>query len=236
MFADSPFNIGQAYDVYDDVRDDGEFYTFTLDWLGACALLLREGGVMVTHVPDSMLLIPLLAMPELGFKQINHICWHWRFAVNQSLDTARGFLSSKAHGLVFRKGDTPHTFNAHAIKVESDRKTKYNDPRINQSANGGERIPFDVWSAENDGMHWGRIQGNNRERISNHPNQLPEKYLERFILAYTNVGDYCFDPFGGTGTTAVVSGSLGRNVVTCELSQAYCDDIANRVSEGAKRC
>lgn len=238
IFADAPFNIGQKYDIHNDKMHNDKFTLFTFEWLGACVHLLRDGGVMVVHVPDEMVWMPLITMrPDVaGMTRIDWVIWHWRFAVNQSLDTAKGFLSSKAHGLVFRKGDVEHTFNAHAIKVESDRKTKYNDPRINQSANGGERIPFDVWSAENDGMHWGRIQGNNRERISNHPNQLPEKYLERFILAYTNVGDYCFDPFGGTGTTAVVSGSLGRNVVTCELSQAYCDDIANRVSEGAKRC
>lgn len=231
VFADPPFNIGHGYDIYKDSMSDEAFYCFTMEWLGACVHLLREGGIFVVHVPDEMVWMPLITMrPDVaGMTRIDWVIWHYRFAVNQSIDTAKGFLSSKAHALVFRKGDSPHVFNSHAIKTASDRTRIYNDRRVNETANGGTRIPFDVWD------EFPRVQGNNKERISNHPNQLPEKYIERFILAYTNVGDYCFDPFGGTGTTAVVSGSLGRNVVTCELSQAYCDDIANRVSEGAKR-
>lgn len=237
VFADPPFNIGHGYDVYKDTMSAESFYAFTMEWLGACVHLLRDGGVMVVHVPDDMVWMPLITMrPDVaGMTRIDWVIWHYRFAVNQSLDTATGFLSSKAHGLVFRKSELQHTFNAAAVKVESDRKTKYNDNRINETVNGGYRIPFDVWSGENDGMHWGRINGNNSERRANHPNQLPERYIERYVRAYTNPNEYCFDPFGGTGTTAVVASELGRNVVTCELSKAYCDDIANRVSEGAKR-
>lgn len=236
IFADPPFNIGHGYDIYKDSMSDDDLYTFMVEWMGACVHCLRDGGVMIIHIPDDLVWIPLITLqPNVAnMTRIDWIIWHYRFAVNQSIDTANGFLSSKAHGLVFRKGDadsinSAHTFNGHDIKVESDRSSKYNDSRINDTINGGQRIPFDVWG------EFPRIQGNNSERISNHPNQLPEKYIERYVRAYTNTGEYCFDPFAGTGTTAVVCGALNRNVVTCELSPAYCDDIAKRVSEGAKR-
>ena len=38
-----------------------------------------------------------------------------------------------------------------------------------------------------------------------HSTQKPESLLHRIILATTNKGDAIFDPFLGTGTTAVVS-------------------------------
>jgi DNA modification methylase len=65
--------------------------------------------------------------------------------------------------------------------------------------------------------------------MPNHPNQLPERYLERVIKAYTIVGDWVFDPFGGTGTTATVAAKLGRNAYTTELSQQYYNDIVIRL-------
>lgn len=230
IFADPPFNIGQKYDVYKDAISEDDFYVFMLEWLGACTLMLRDGGVMVVHVPDNLVWIPLLLLRSdtVGMERIDWIIWHYRFAVNQSVDTAKGFLSSKAHGLVYRKGSVEHTFNTKDVLVDSDRKTKYNDARIHQTINGGSRLPFDVWD------EFPRVQGNNSERISNHPNQLPEKYIARYVNAYTNRGDYCFDPFAGTGTTAVVVRELGRNVVTCDKSLAYCQDIVYRLGIGTR--
>jgi DNA modification methylase len=235
VFADPPFNIGEQYDSHDDAMSEREFETFTFEWLGIVSDLLRDGGIYVVHVPDEMVWMPLMALPAQGLQRIDWIIWHYRFAQNQSLDTANGFLRSKNHGLVFRKGDAPHTFNSHAVAVESDRATKYNDARINETLNGGMRLPFDVWSNENDGANWGRIQGNNSERIANHPNQLPELYLQRYIDAYTNEGDYIFDPFAGTGTTAVVARERKRNCVTCDISNRYCEDVGVRIGLGMKR-
>ena len=43
-----------------------------------------------------------------------------------------------------------------------------------------------------------------------HSTQKPEALLHRIILATSNKGDTIFDPFIGTGTTAVVAKKLGR--------------------------
>ena len=56
---------------------------------------------------------------------------------------------------------------------------------------------------------------NGKERLKNrgkkiHSTQKPEALLHRIILATTNKGDAIFDPFLGTGTTAVVAKKLGR--------------------------
>jgi DNA modification methylase len=79
------------------------------------------------------------------------------------------------------------------------------------------------------------VQGNNAERRQGHPNQLPEVYLQRLILAYTNPGDRILDPFGGSGTTAVVADALGRDCVTCDVSEHNVASIRDRLQKGAVR-
>jgi hypothetical protein len=87
------------------------------------------------------------------------------------------------------------------------------------------------------GAYWGRVTGShsNKERRPNHENQLPEKYLERIIKAYTNPGDWVIDPMSGSGTTIAVARALGRNAVAIEQSETYCRSIAERVDLGAVR-
>jgi adenine-specific DNA-methyltransferase len=60
---------------------------------------------------------------------------------------------------------------------------------------------------------WGRIQGNNKERRKDHPNQVPEVYLERVIRACSNESDLVLDPFLGSGTTCTVARALRRRSI-----------------------
>ena len=57
---------------------------------------------------------------------------------------------------------------------------------------------------------------------TNHPTQKPEKLLAKIILASSNKGDVIFDPFLGSGTTAVVAKKLGRKFVGVEVDEYYC--------------
>jgi site-specific DNA-methyltransferase (adenine-specific) len=92
-----------------------------------------------------------------------------------------------------------------------------------------------VWGVPSDGPNWGRITGNNDERRHLHKNQLPEVYLERLILAYTDPMDSILDPFGGSGTTATVGTALNRACTTIELSENYCKSIETRIKKGVAR-
>jgi len=46
--------------------------------------------------------------------------------------------------------------------------------------------------------------------------------LAKIILASTKKGDVVFDPFLGSGTTAVVAKKLGRKFVGVEIDKYYC--------------
>ena len=59
----------------------------------------------------------------------------------------------------------------------------------------------------------------------------PSELIEPCILAGSERGDVVLDPFMGSGTTAAVAKSLGRNYIGCELHEDYGKLIKKRVDE-----
>ncbi len=57
---------------------------------------------------------------------------------------------------------------------------------------------------------------------TDHPTQKPEKLIAKLILASSRPGDVVLDPFGGSGTTAVVSQKLNRQFISIEIDKHYC--------------
>jgi len=62
---------------------------------------------------------------------------------------------------------------------------------------------------------------------SDHPTTKPLKLFEEFIKISTNPRDKVFDPFMGSGTTAIACKSLGLDWCGCELEADYVE-IANK--------
>jgi DNA modification methylase len=46
---------------------------------------------------------------------------------------------------------------------------------------------------------------------------------------FSFVGDTVLDPFGGTGTTALAAGEVGRNSISVEIEPAYVNLIEDRL-------
>ena len=59
----------------------------------------------------------------------------------------------------------------------------------------------------------------------------PPELIEPCILSGSEKGDIILDPFMGSGTTAMVAKSLGRNYIGCELHEDYGKLIQKRVNE-----
>ena len=64
---------------------------------------------------------------------------------------------------------------------------------------------------------------------TDHPTQKPEKLIAKLILASSREGDVVFDPFLGSGTTAVAAKKLGRRYCGIELHLDYCLLAAKRL-------
>src|SRR5262249_15445182 len=140
-------------------------------------------------------------------------------------------VAGRAQGRHAAGGGDRRTWNPSAVLEPSDRAAIYDDPRTRATRQPGLRVPLDVWY----GPHWGRIQGNNRERRSHHQNQIPEVYLERVIRACSNEGDLVLDPFLGSGTTCTVARALGRRSIGIEYSPRNAESAFERLRIGPSR-
>jgi site-specific DNA-methyltransferase (adenine-specific) len=247
VFADPPFNWSRAYDEWDDSMPREDYVKFTQDWLDLCIKALRPGGSIWVNIPDDTAAEIVMHLKNRGLSMMNWCIWHYRFGQN----TTSRFINSKVHALYFVKPGSPaapaegvaesarpgvakknqRTWNADEILEPSDRATTYFDPRTLSKEDGmpaGMRVPMDVWY----GQYWGRIQGNNKERLPHHDNQLPEVYLERVIKACSNEGDLVLDPFLGSGTTGVMAHHLKRRFIGTEFSEANANSAFKRIQRG----
>jgi DNA modification methylase len=59
----------------------------------------------------------------------------------------------------------------------------------------------------------------------------PENLIEPCVLAGCPVGGTVFDPFTGSGTTAVVALKNGRNYIGTELNSEYVKIAEERIKE-----
>ena len=64
---------------------------------------------------------------------------------------------------------------------------------------------------------------------TDHPTQKPEKLLAKLILASSDAQAVVFDPFLGSGTTAVVAQKLGRHYLGIEIDEHYACLAAKRL-------
>ena len=62
---------------------------------------------------------------------------------------------------------------------------------------------------------------------SDHPTQKPVELMVKLIRIHSKEGDIVFDPFMGSGTTAIACCDTNRNYIGFEISTEYCE-IANK--------
>ncbi|MGC9001284.1 DNA-methyltransferase, partial [Caldisericum sp.] len=62
-----------------------------------------------------------------------------------------------------------------------------------------------------------------------HPTQKPLRLIERLLNLTSDEGDLVFDPFLGSGTTAVAAKKLGRNYIGSEILEEYCKIAEKRI-------
>ncbi len=65
---------------------------------------------------------------------------------------------------------------------------------------------------------------------SGHPAPFPMALAEDHIRSWSNEGDLVYDPFMGSGTTALAAIKLNRNYIGSEISSEYCKLIEKRIS------
>jgi DNA modification methylase len=70
-----------------------------------------------------------------------------------------------------------------------------------------------------------------KEKRRYHPTQKPVGLIKKLLEIYSKEGDLIFDPFLGSGTTAVACLELNRHFIGIELSSEYCEIAKKRIRE-----
>ncbi len=251
-FADPPFNIGYAYDQYDDRQDRASYLDWSRRWIGAVYRVLKPDGAFWLAIGDEYAAelkliaqntLPGLSIGDAGFHCRSWVIWYYTFGVHCN----RKFTRSHAHLFHFVKDPKRFTFNGDGVRVPSARQLVYADKRANPKG----RVPDDTWlipphvpdafalrpqdiphgfQPDDDVWCFSRVAGTFRERQGWHGCQMPEQLLGRILRACSNMGDCVLDPFTGTGTTLVVAKKLGRQFVGFEVSDNYANEARKRLA------
>jgi len=248
-FADPPFNIGYAYDKYDDRKEDEVYLDWSKQWMGEVSRLLKPDGSFWLAIGDEYAAeLKVCATRELGLTCRSWVIWYYTFGVHCKTK----FTRSHAHLFWFVKNPKNFTFNSMAIRVPSARELVYGDKRADPNG----RVPDDTWMltptlppdvptrdgfilrpqdiperfpANSDTWFYSRVAGTFKERQGFHGCQMPEQLLGRIIKACSNEGELVVDPFGGSGTTLAVAKKLDRRFLGFELSEDYVKKITERL-------
>jgi site-specific DNA-methyltransferase (adenine-specific) len=115
-----------------------------------------------------------------------------------------------------------YVFNVDAVKLKRKVIAPYRDTEgkpkdWDEGENGNYRLthPSNIWT-DITIPFWSMPEN------TDHPTQKPEKLIAKLVLASSHAGGVVFDPFLGSGTTAVVCKKLGRRFVGVEQNTEYC--------------
>lgn len=221
IIADPPYGLGKDYGNDSDKLAALDYLLWTERWIDAVLPKLQANGCLYIFLtwrysPE------IFVMLKQRMTMLNEIIWDRRVP---SMGGSTRRYSSVHDTVGFFSKAKNYYFDIDAIRVPYDVKTK--KARSRSIFVGAKWLeigcnPKDVWSVS-------RLHREHRER-ADHPTQKPLEIVERMVKASCPPGGVVFDPFLGSGTTAVAAQRCGRNYVGFELNPAYCDIIANRLS------
>jgi len=69
----------------------------------------------------------------------------------------------------------------------------------------------------------------NRDTLEGHPSQKPIKLISKLLNEFSKEGDTIFDPFAGSGTTAIACIKYKRNFIGSEINKEHYDKTMTRI-------
>lgn len=75
-----------------------------------------------------------------------------------------------------------------------------------------------------------KINHNDKKKY-HHPTIKPLFIIEKLIKNSSKIDELVFDPFSGSGTTAVGCKKLNRNFICCEINKKHFNNSINRLNE-----
>jgi site-specific DNA-methyltransferase (adenine-specific) len=244
VYADPPFNTGRTQrrrTVSATADPDGDrvgfggrrYATRVLgessyadrygDYLGFLEPRLRElrrvlspTGTLYLHLDYREAHYAKVLLDELFGREcfLNEIVWAYDYGARPR----RRWPAKHDTIFVYVKDPERYWFDAEEVEREP-----YMAPGLvtaEKAARG--KLPTDVW--------WHTIVSPTGKEKTGYPTQKPEGIVRRMVQASTRAGDWCLDPFAGSGTLGAVCGELGRRFVLVDSSPEAVEVARTRVA------
>ena len=217
LFVDPPYNISKKFNKVSFREMDLYEYVKWLDsWLGKVVRILKQNA-SIYICGDWKSSAAIFITGSKYFQVKNRITWE-----REKGRGARANWKNCTEDIWFFTNSKKYTFNVYDVKIRrrvmapyKDEKRNPKDWEQNNEGNFRDTFPSNIWN-DISVPFWSMPEN------TDHPTQKPEKLLAKIILASTKKGDTVFDPFLGSGTTAVVAKKLGRKYVGVEIDNYYC--------------
>jgi len=217
LFIDPPYNLDKKFNsVSFKSMSSMEYEEWFESWFSKILKILKEtASIYICGDWKSSQAIINVGMKYLKVR--NRITWE-----REKGRGAKSNWKNCSEDIWFFTKSDKFTFNPYEVKLRRKVLAPYRDESGSPKdwKNSGEEnyrdtFPSNIWT-DISVPFWSMPEN------TDHPTQKPEKLLAKIILAGSNKGDVVFDPFLGSGTTAVVANKLERKFAGVEVDEYYC--------------
>ncbi|NEQ98334.1 MAG: site-specific DNA-methyltransferase [Cyanothece sp. SIO2G6] len=217
LILDPPYNLSKNYNghVFRQ-KDRAQYEDWFREMITAIQPILKPTATVYVCADwkTSMAIAPIL---DSHFHVRNRITWE-----REKGRGAKTNWKNNTEDIWFCTCSEQYTFNVEAVKVKrkviAPYRSKSGTPKDwNEEKMGNFRLthPSNIWT-DISVPFWSMPEN------TDHPTQKPEKLMAKLILASSNPGNMVFDPFLGSGTSAVVAQKLHRQFSGVDFNQEYC--------------
>jgi site-specific DNA-methyltransferase (adenine-specific) len=185
---------------YDDRFED--YWAFLEPRLREAWRLLADDGTLYVHLDFREAHYAKVLLDALFGRDcfLNEIIWAYDYGGKSK----NKWPAKHDTILVYVKTPKNYYFNSDAV----DREPYMAPGLVTPEKVERGKLPTDVW--------WHTIVSPTGKEKTGYPTQKPEGILRRIIQASSREGDTVLDFFAGSGTTAAVAASLGRNFIVID--------------------
>ena len=226
IIIDPPYNLSKDFGKLKfSAMKDSDYDDYLASWLPqVCKKLKKNGSLYLCG--DWKCTSSLQSSLSKELEIINRITWQ--------REKGRGSKSNWKNGMediwFAVKNPDKYTFNIDDVMIKRKVIAPYREngkPKDWQETDGGKfRLthPSNFWDDIS-------IPFWSMSETTDPPPQNSEKLHAKLILASSNKDDVVFDPFLGSGTSAVTAKKLDRHYVGVEINTEYCIWAQKRLNE-----
>jgi site-specific DNA-methyltransferase (adenine-specific) len=240
-----PYNLGIAYNRYQDSLTGSDYLAWTDKWIAAAARVLRPDGSLFLNVgakpsdPWTALDVAQAARSHLRLQNIIH--WIKSIAIErESAGAAAGLMRDLAVGHYKPINSDRFLNDCHEFVFHMTRGGATSLDRLAVGVPYQDQSNVTRWRAASDGL---RCRGNTwfipyetiqrRDRDRPHPATFPSKLPEQCLRLHgVKRIRRVMDPFNGLGSTAIACVRLGiAEFIGADIDETYLAVAAERVRE-----